>query len=388
VRGLGLESEPDAYRLIDREVRIDRVPEETRREFVFDRVVAVLPGRWREDGYGDGVEGWDDQSVIEKIGYLAKYAAEYQAPFYRFVEAAGRTLGMESGQEFSTDDLGHLQQQFRWAHGDYSSGRDAKSIGEPGVDEGKDEGYENIRRVGERIYNLQYEAYFHNDPDDRARGLDGWVALTGVEPARDSPHYSRFGDFSPEVKRDMLVYNVGWAGFTVPEAERVIDNVIEGRLPGQWFDGLDFRDDLTSRWAEEATTRWPSEASGKVYALFRGDEGPPIANVHAASFEQAVKQFRKTLEFIAGDFVLDPDERGGHTFDGKDFQWDLTPEWQEAWDLQHGRSPEDDPLDDGRGFGEIRALGATRSLPSPGTIADEPGRPEPPGPERGRNRGR
>src|SRR5437588_12637616 len=81
--------------------------------------------------------------------------------------------------------------------------------------------------------------------------------------------------------------------------------------------------------------------TGEAYELYRDHEGF-IAAARAASFDHAVEQFKKTHEFIAGDFVLDPAGHGGHTFDGKDFQWALTPEYQEGWDLQQGRLPDDD----------------------------------------------
>jgi hypothetical protein len=86
----------------------------------FDRVVADLPHQWYEDGHGDGVETWEEQSAVEKIGYLAGHAAAHRVSFERFVEAAGRTLGLASGEEFTAVEVQHLLHQIRWAHGDFS----------------------------------------------------------------------------------------------------------------------------------------------------------------------------------------------------------------------------------------------------------------------------
>ena len=73
-------------------------------------------------------------------------------------------------------------------------------------------------------------------------------------------------DFSPEVKRLTLAYNVDWKGFTILGAERVIDNVIEGRTADHWLDGLNYRGDITARWSEEVRTRWPHEIDGQAHS--------------------------------------------------------------------------------------------------------------------------
>ena len=116
---LSLDGESKAVDIINREVDLARVPEDRRRAIeetgAFDRVVADLPRRWHEDGHGDGVETWDDQSDLEKIGYLAGYAVKYDAPYWRFLEAAGHILGLEPGEEFTRDELHELGRQFRWA---------------------------------------------------------------------------------------------------------------------------------------------------------------------------------------------------------------------------------------------------------------------------------
>ena len=101
------------------------VPEDRRRAIeetgAFDRVVADLPRRWHEDGHGDGMETWDDQSDLKKIGYLAGYAVKHEAPYWRFLDAAGRILGLEPGQEFTRDELHERGRQFRWVGGDFSA---------------------------------------------------------------------------------------------------------------------------------------------------------------------------------------------------------------------------------------------------------------------------
>jgi hypothetical protein len=86
----------------------------------FDHVVADLPRQWREDGHGDAGETWEQQSAVEKIGYLAGHAAAHNVSFERFVDASARTLGLASGQEFTPVEVQHLLDQIRWAHGDYS----------------------------------------------------------------------------------------------------------------------------------------------------------------------------------------------------------------------------------------------------------------------------
>jgi hypothetical protein len=93
----------------------------------FDRVVADLPHRWFEDGHGDTGETWEQQSAVEKIGYLAGRAAAHNLSFERFVAAAGRTLGLASGEEFTPVEVQHLLRQIRWAHGDDSDDRTGRS---------------------------------------------------------------------------------------------------------------------------------------------------------------------------------------------------------------------------------------------------------------------
>ena len=114
IRELHLENELAAYRVLGREVDIGH------KQDPFDRIVADLPRRWRRDGHADSGETWEEQSNVEKIGYLAGYAATHRVHFDRFVDAAARTLGLASWEEFTADDIGHLLAQIRWAHGDYS----------------------------------------------------------------------------------------------------------------------------------------------------------------------------------------------------------------------------------------------------------------------------
>ena len=129
---LNLVGESKTVDIINREVDLASVPEDRRRAIeetgAFDRVVADLPRRWHEDGHGDGMETWDDQSDLEKIGYLAGYAVKHEAPYWRFLDAAGRILGLEPGQEFTRDELHELGRQFRWARGDFSADGPARAI--------------------------------------------------------------------------------------------------------------------------------------------------------------------------------------------------------------------------------------------------------------------
>ena len=87
----------------------------------FDRVVADLRRHWHEDGHGDGGETWEEQSAVEKIGYLAGHAAAHNVSFERFTEAAARTLDLASPEEFTSVEVQHLRHQIRWAHGDYAN---------------------------------------------------------------------------------------------------------------------------------------------------------------------------------------------------------------------------------------------------------------------------
>jgi hypothetical protein len=79
----------------------------------FDRIVADLPQQWRRDGHADSGETWEEWNSVEKIGYLAEHAARHKVSFERFVDAASRTLGLASFEQFTADDIGHLLGQYR-----------------------------------------------------------------------------------------------------------------------------------------------------------------------------------------------------------------------------------------------------------------------------------
>ncbi len=107
IHELHLGTEAFAYAVLAREVDLARLPAETRREFekgraeawptseremdAFDRVVANVPRQWHEDGHGDSVETWEDQSDLEKVGYALESATWERAQQRREGSAAEGT---------------------------------------------------------------------------------------------------------------------------------------------------------------------------------------------------------------------------------------------------------------------------------------------------------
>jgi hypothetical protein len=81
----------------------------------FDRMVADLPRQWRDDG--DTPAGaWEALPDDRKLAYLAdRAAAQHPVSFERLADAAERTLGLAPGRELTSDDAGHLLQQYRAA---------------------------------------------------------------------------------------------------------------------------------------------------------------------------------------------------------------------------------------------------------------------------------
>jgi hypothetical protein len=146
----------------------------------FDHVVANLRQHWHEDGHGDDVETWEEQSAVEKTGYLAGYAAAHGVSFERFVEAAGRTLGLAPGQEFTAGEVQHLLHQMRWAHGDYSDGREDM----PAPEEWRKLQAEwthdyGLRRMEDR--GVKFEDVVEREIDHAAEGGKGLVRPVGQQ---------------------------------------------------------------------------------------------------------------------------------------------------------------------------------------------------------------
>ena len=56
----------------------------------FDRSIADLRKKYRDDGFGDT---WNDLSAEEKVRYLATFAQAYDVPVDRFCKAAQHVLG-------------------------------------------------------------------------------------------------------------------------------------------------------------------------------------------------------------------------------------------------------------------------------------------------------
>ncbi len=194
----------------------------------FDPVVADLPRRWREDGHGDGVETWEEQSDIEKIGYLARYAAEHQAPFFRFVEAAGRTLGREDGQEFTAEELHHLRQQFRWAHGDFSAAGDADTR-HAGSDRG---GFGSLgaERRAIAAYDAEVAGMTRGGPGEESGSARAWRA------ASERGRLGLLADLAMDhgVEQEVFVRRAGRAlGWPEPTAEQ------RGWMADAWARAMD-----------------------------------------------------------------------------------------------------------------------------------------------------
>lgn len=87
--------------ILERELDIGRTA-------AFDRMVADLPRRWRDDGL-DVTEGtWEALSDDRKLAYFAEHAAVQPVSFMRLADAAVRTLGRTPEQDLTSDEVGYL----------------------------------------------------------------------------------------------------------------------------------------------------------------------------------------------------------------------------------------------------------------------------------------
>jgi hypothetical protein len=97
----------------EQETAAARLRAEWRAQVAFDRMVANLPRQWQEDGRGAAGKTWEELPADNKVAYLAEHAAKRRASFEQFVDAAASTLGLSAIDEFTSDDVGHLLEQYR-----------------------------------------------------------------------------------------------------------------------------------------------------------------------------------------------------------------------------------------------------------------------------------
>jgi hypothetical protein len=343
IRELHLENELAAYRVLGREVDIGH------RQDPFDRIVADLARQWRRDGHADSGETWEEWSAVEKIGYLAGYAATYRVHFDRFVEAAARTLGLASWEEFTADDIGHLLAQIRWAHGDYSEDPARMSLLAAPKDDAPSPATIADDRDGmpppERANIDDKSARYDSPPEsiERARKLMREVkeALTKDADGKFPASYAA----------------MDWDGMNMWRPDTAWQDMDIGQRYDMLVHALD-----ESIWSLEPSDKWdePRDSQKLANEFVKEDARQAMPDFRADAFEELTTR----LEAFRDAFAR-LDERFG------EFVSDAYVVIAKLAEDRRDASPE-----------------AGQALPSPGAIAEDRGGPDSPAPGRDRGRGR